>query len=248
MPDAKEYYNRTSQDYVEKWSKIDTESDSPANLFRRKLIRSLIEMARIGPGERVVEIGCGTGLVLKELLKYVKPVYGVDISSEMLKRVQDSVLRDRQVVMVNDFKEIEPDQLDADVILLENDILNLSIPRKYFDKILSLEVFRYLKETRQTLKNVAEIMKPESIFVFTVINLWSANLFPIKFTIRKWLNLVDYETEILQYFTTERAIRKIIKEADLEIIEFRRIDKKLKNTFFLRNFFDTFVISVRKSS
>lgn len=248
MNNAKEYYNRTSRDYVEKWKKIDTEPDSPANSFRRELIRTLIEMAGIKPGDKVIEIGCGTGLVLKELLNYVKPVYGVDVSMEMLRRVQDSVLKDREVIIVKDFQEIEENQPRPEVILLEGDILDLNLPHGYFDKILSLEVFRYIKETSRALSNVAVIMKPESIFVFTVTNLWSADLFPFKFSVRRLLGLVNSKKEIFQYFTTERRIRKTIKEAGLEVTEFRRIDKKLENSPILKSFFDTFVIAVKKAT
>lgn len=246
MSNAKEYYNRTSRNYVEKWRKIYSDPNNPSSHFRLKLIRSLIEMAGIRPGEKVIEIGCGTGLVLKELLNYVKPVYGIDISVEMLRRVQDSILRDRKVVIVKDFKEIKESQLGPEAILLEGDILDLNLPRGYFDKILSLEVFRYIKDTRRALSNIAEIMKPESTFVFTVTNQWSVNLFPIRFLIRKWLGLVDPNKEIFQYFTTEGLIKKAIKEAGLEVIEFRKIDKRLRNIPVLRFFFDTFVIAVKK--
>lgn len=246
MSNAKEYYNRTSRNYVEKWRKIDSEPNNPSSHFRLKLIRSLIEMAGIRSGEKVIEIGCGTGLVLKELLNYVKPVYGIDISVEMLRRAQDSVLRDRKVVIVRDLEEIKESQPGPEVILLEDDILNLNLPHGHFDKILSLEVFRYIKDTRRALSNIAEIMKPESIFVFTVTNQWSANLFPLKFSVRKLLGLVNPEKEIFQCFTTERSIRKIIKKAGLGIIEFRKMDKRFKNIPVLRFFFDTFIIAVKK--
>ncbi len=248
MADAKEYYNRTSKDYVEKWKKIDSDSENLTNQFRLKLIRSVIEMADIRPHDKVVEIGCGTGLVLKELLKYTKPVYGVDVSLEMLKRAQDSVLRDQKVIIVEDFKRAKETEKETDAILLENDILDLEIPEDYFDKILSLEVFRYLKETKKALTNIAKIMKPESVFVFTATNQFSANLFPIKFLIRKWLGLVDVQKEIFQYFTTERSIRKNIREAGLEVVEFRKLDKRLKNFPVLRNFSDTFIIAVKRAN
>ena len=252
MSNAKEYYNRTSRDYVDKWKKIELERDNPTNSFRLKLIHSLIEMANIRSGDKVIEIGCGTGLVLKELLKYVKPIYGIDVSVEMLKRAQDSVLKGRKVVIVNGFKEvfqeIKEGQPEPEVILFENDILDLKLPLNYFDKILSLEVFRYIKETKTALNNAVRIMKPESIFVFTVTNQWSANLFPIKFLIRKWLGLINPKREIFQYFTTEKSIRKAIKEVGLEVVEFRKIDKRLKNIPILRFFFDVFIIAVKKST
>ena len=88
-------------------------------------------------GDTIVEIGCGTGLVLKELLKITKPIYGTDISTQMLERVRDSLLKDRNVSIVNNFTEVLNNR-ESDVFLMQNDLLELNLPKNYFDKIISM--------------------------------------------------------------------------------------------------------------
>ncbi len=274
MGNAKEHYDKTSREYVQKWQDMDRQSSFNTSFyFRKKIMEAVLEIARVEKNDRVIELGCGTGLVLRELLNKIKRVFGTDISPEMLKRVQDSTLKDKKVVIAENFLDADTRHRDTEVLLMPNGVSRLDLPKNYFDKILSVEVLRYVDDLENALCNIAAVMKADSRFVFTITNFWSSSLFPIKFSIRKILGLVNPRKELLQYFVTEKSIRRHLKTAGLEIVEFRKmgllfanpllkkfiknqtraekiykLDRKLSNKPILGKFADTFVIAVKKST
>jgi len=202
MNNAKEYYNINSENYVSKWDLSPKGLQKPANYYRLEIIKSIFNLAQIKSSDKVLEIGCGTGLVLREILKITKPVYATDISVEMLNRVKDSLLKDKNVRIFEDFSNLNNIEPSLDILLMQNDLLKLNLPKSYFDKIISMEVVRYIDDLPQSLKNVKEIMKQDSIFVFTATNLYSLSFFPVKYTIRKMFKKIDKNKELMQYFVT----------------------------------------------
>ena len=253
MNNVQSYYDTHSSEYVEKWDLSEDGIRKPANYYRLEIINSIIKLASIKPGDRVVEIGCGTGLVLKELLKITKPVYGTDISREMLERAKSYI----------------GDEV-SNVILTKNDILELNLPKNYFDKIISMEVLRYVEDMPKALINVKRIMKNNSTLVFTVTNVFSFSFFPLKYYVRKLFHMIDTKTELSQYFVTECRIKKEIKKSGLEIISFKklnllsfnpvvksivhtrtgaknivRLDAILSKIPIIKNCFDTFILAVK---
>ena len=272
MNNAREHYNKGSHGYAEKWENINIDPDDPRNYFRKRLMEVVLKMsAPLSSNTRVVEIGCGNGLVLREVLKYTNKVFGTDIAIEMLRRVADTTLKDKKVVITDNFLNLGDN--DAEVILKENDFLNLDLPGNYFDRILSVEVLRYIDDIDICFKKCRAIMKQDSLFIFTTTNLWSFSLFPIKYSIRKALGIVDSKMELSQYFVTEKLLRGKLKKSGLRIVGFKRvgflsmnpiarkfirgeklsakiydIDRVLAHIPILRNFFDTFIVAAKHLS
>jgi SAM-dependent methyltransferase len=145
----------------------------------------------------------------------------------------------------------------------------LHLPGGYFDKILSLEVLRYVDDLDRAFINIRKIMKENTVFVFTLTNLWSLSFFPLKYSLRKRLGLLDEKNELSQYFVTEKIVRKKLKEKELKIIRFEKlnlfsanpllarivknrkwaekiilIDKQLSKYSIINKFYDTFLIAV----
>ena len=133
-----------------------------------------------------------------------------------------------------------------------------------------MEVLRYIDDVPKSLQNVKKIMKQESIFVFTVTNLWSFSLFPIKYSIRKLFHRINKKEELLQYFVTENGIKREIANAGLTLVSFKKLnmlsfnplierlvktdiqaqkimrwDRVLSKVPILNNFFDTFILAVK---
>jgi len=268
---AKNYYNQTSHDYVQKWGALEQKPNNPSHYYRKALMGEVLRMSNIKRGERVIEIGSGTGLILREVCQRTDWVFGTDVSLEMLKRAAESVLKRYKVNIVDDFSLIDK-YTPNEIWLTVNDFLDLKLPKNYFDKILSVEVLRYIDRLGQCLENVKQIMNNNSLFIFTITNLWSFSFFPIKFFLRRKMGLVGKD-ELQQYFVTEGAIRKMLKNAGYEIVEFIRFgfltanplarrlikneiifeklfnfDKKLAQMPIFNRFFDTFIVSIRKVS
>ena len=87
-----------------------------------------------------------------------------------------------------------------------------------------MEVLRYIDDVPKVLTNMKNIMKTDSVFVFTVTNFWSFSFFPVKYYIRKLLNKVNSRNELLQYFVTESGIKKQINEAGLKVESFKKLN------------------------
>ena len=265
MSNAREYYDRTSSEYAAKWAHLDPDTQDPGLYLRGRLIEAVVDMADIQPGEQVIEIGCGTGLVLKEVLRRTRPVFGTDVSADMLEQGKKSVLSDVDVQIVPEFTDsLSP----ADVYLTVGDIQNLSLSPGSFDVVLSLEVLRYVDDVDRALRSVRGILGDKSRFVFSVTNPMSSSLFPLKYRTRNKLGRVDPESELLQYFETERSIRRKVHSAGLQIVDFRRnalpivrrlmlrsgasrakaekverIESRFSEVPLVRTFFDTFLVS-----
>jgi SAM-dependent methyltransferase len=217
---AQQFYDTHSEDYASKWSRIDADPGRPSHVYRKEMINTLIEIAGVHAGERVVEIGCGTGLVLDELLKRTRPVWGTDISIEMLHRAREALAGARVEIVPT----VEGVHVDADLYLVRDDFLSLSLPHGAFDKILSMEVLRYVGDLRRALRNVCDVMDDDTVFAFTHTNIWSTSLFPVKYSLRKKLRRVDAGNELVQYFVTERALRRALRESSLRVVETRKLN------------------------
>jgi len=109
--------------------------------------RQLIDQAQLQPGQRVVEIGCGTGN-LTMLVKALHPaveVVGLDPDPKALDRARCKADRQRVVL-----------QLDRGF----SD--ELPYPNESYDRVLSAFMFHHLSrdERRQTLHEVRRVLRP----------------------------------------------------------------------------------------
>ncbi|HET8579915.1 MAG TPA: class I SAM-dependent methyltransferase [Nitrospiraceae bacterium] len=270
MATPEAYYNQHSRSYVEKWNRLDVDPGNPSNCFRRLLMDTILQISELQGHHNIVEVGCGTGLLLKEILEHTNRVYGVDISREMLGRAVDSTLTGRKALILEDASTIDTVASSGEVLLAVDDLMSLRLPRDYFDRIISLEVLRYIRDLDMCLANVLAIMKADSRFVFSVTNFWSFSFFPLMFRLRAWLGLVRKD-ELAQYFMTERALGRRLRRAGLEIVRCERLglllvnpwvqpfikspsvakrirdlDRVLTGLPIFRHFADTFVVTARK--
>jgi SAM-dependent methyltransferase len=253
---------------VEKWSESDLSSDVPAAIYRRTMVETLVDLAGVQRGTRAVEIGAGTGLVLRELLRRTRPVVGTDVSIEMLRRAREIFAPELRVEIVD---ELPASLDDADLFLMQDDVLEPRLPAGRFDAILSMEVLRYIGDLERALRNVRSLLADDGVFVFTVTNRWSLSLFPVKYELRRVLGRVDPENELMQFFVTEGGTRRTLSDVGFEPVELRRLnavtfnplvrrfvasgdaarraiamDRRLERVPGLNKLFDTLVVSARK--
>jgi ubiquinone/menaquinone biosynthesis C-methylase UbiE len=109
--------------------------------------RRLVELADVRPGQRVLEIGCGTGNLLL-LVKRLRPgveVVGLDPDAKALARARRKARREALAV------ELDEGFADA-----------LPYPDAAFDRVLSAFMFHHLEaEDRvEALAEVARVLRP----------------------------------------------------------------------------------------
>lgn len=123
---------------------------SPALLARAtdEIVRALCDWGLVGPDRDVLEIGCGSGRIVRALAPIVRRVTGTDISDGMITEAR------RRCAGL------------ADVHLIRSAGRDLSgVPDDGFDLVLAVDVFPYLVQAggnlaRRHVEEAARVLRP----------------------------------------------------------------------------------------
>jgi ubiquinone/menaquinone biosynthesis C-methylase UbiE len=120
-----------------------------------------IDMIRRLPGVppgRVLDIGCGSGVYLEELLHMGFDGCGMDISDEML-----SVTRTRLAGAVAERR----------LHLAQGDVEHIPFESNAFDLVICIGVFGYLLSDEAAIREILRVLKPGGFFLLNLTNMYS---------------------------------------------------------------------------
>lgn len=109
-----------------------------------------------GTSGRVLEIGCGSGQMLHDLLQRRYEVVGVDLSPGMIEASR---------------RLIQERLPDAKMQLLVGDIESLCFPSASFDVVLAAGVIEYLGSDEKSFREISRVLKPGGVVLLSVRNL-----------------------------------------------------------------------------
>jgi ubiquinone/menaquinone biosynthesis C-methylase UbiE len=176
--------------------------------------RLLLEMAALEPGERVLDIACGTGLVSFPAAEAVAPsggLLGTDLSETM-------VASARELAAARGFSNTDFERMDAE---------SLKVPDESFDVALCALGLMYVPDPDRAFAEMRRVVRPDGRIVAAV---WGARakcgwaeIFPI----------VDsrVESDVCPLFFqlgTGDALRLGMERAGLEELDVRRIETTLE--------------------
>lgn len=130
MKTAEEHYDQLAEIYDKRWKE-----------YNNKTAEEIIKNFKLNDNLRILDAGCGTGILIEKLLK-LNPkviVLGVDISKEMLRIAKIRLGRYRNVK------------------LLKEDIENLKL-REKFDLIISNSSIHYLYNLDKVIINFKSLL------------------------------------------------------------------------------------------
>ncbi|HVN95533.1 MAG TPA: class I SAM-dependent methyltransferase [Syntrophorhabdaceae bacterium] len=148
-PEQKNIWSTWSEDYFKTLYKDVTEY--PALVLRHKYILDLFDL----DGKKILDIGCGPGEMVKDLLSRGCQVFGMDIAEGMLKVARNN---------------LEKWSGNGAFGFGCGDIEHLSFKDKTFDGVVCAGVIEYLKEDSKSLGELNRILRKDGELILTVRN------------------------------------------------------------------------------
>jgi len=117
-------------------------------ISRQRFALEMVEAA-IPPSSRILEAGCGAGVMAAKLIKRGYAVWGIDLAEPMIRQARQ--LCDSEPFGVGDIEHIP-------------------FPDNTFDVVVSLGVMEYLESDEQALREVWRVLKPGGRAVIAIPN------------------------------------------------------------------------------
>lgn len=139
----------------------DSESYNLRYLTSEKLREKNRIMGLIGRPEkydRILDLGCGPGIITESLLDISDKVYGIDLSEDMIE---------------NAVKRFNDKEISSRLFFSVGDAEKLDFPDYYFDVVVCLGVLRYLDSLEKGLKEIHRVLRPGGALVGTFYSRYS---------------------------------------------------------------------------
>lgn len=149
--------------------------------------------ARLPKGSEILDVGCGSGPVIRYLRERGYRPVGVEPAQAM----RSAALAANPCVQVLD--------ATADALPFENE---------RFHAVFAIEVYRYLDEQdcRAGYEEAFRVLKPGGYFLFTLANRYALHGFPLFYHCKRLLNLVLRRETHYDHFTTPGATKRQLED------------------------------------
>jgi len=168
----------------------------------RSIAEQAIPLMELKPGERVLDLGCGSGWATRQLARLVAggpqgagQVVGLDISDEMIRRARAHS------------REFE------NALFVWGSAAEIPWEENYFHKVLSIESFYYYPDQPRVLAELVRVMVPGGR-LFILINLYRDNPFSLR-----WVEALKVPVQM----RSEREYVQLLEAHSFEAVQARRI-------------------------
>jgi len=141
MADNRSYYDSFAKTYDDK------RSDGYHRLIDDLEIDAVTQYCK---GKKVLEAGCGSGLLLQQLNRIASFLVGTDLSKNML-----DIAKTRHSITA------------------QSDLRSLPFPTNFFDTVVSFKVLAHIQPVQSVLKELTRITAPDGILALEFYNPYS---------------------------------------------------------------------------
>ncbi|MEZ4447419.1 MAG: class I SAM-dependent methyltransferase [Polyangiaceae bacterium] len=124
-------------------------SSLPIRLIEQRRLKHIVDLVDARPGDRILEVGCGGGHVLRQFPK--AKLTGIDVSGVMLEKAERNLR-------------------GYDVTLKKGELDELGIEDDSFDAIVCTEVLEHIVDPDKVLRGIARVARPGARVVITFPN------------------------------------------------------------------------------
>jgi len=145
---ARDYYDRN---YVKDARDPRVYPELP---IRHQYILDMLEPT--GPARRVLDVGCGSGIMVVDLARQGHSVWGIDVAPEMIRKTR--LLAAEELI---DGQAPE---------LCVGTIESLPFAAEYFDVVIAAGVIEYLEEDAAALRELRRVLRPGGVLIASFRN------------------------------------------------------------------------------
>ena len=121
------------------------------SLVKRVEWELILDLLSPGPGEFLLDAGCGTGIFTMDMLSCGARVVGIDLSLSMIRRARHKARTSR-------------------LRILSADIIRLPFPENSFDKAVSITALEFIPDARKAVKELFRVTRSGGPVVVATLN------------------------------------------------------------------------------
>lgn len=127
---------------------------------RKRIVLDLVRSHAQGNPLKILDMGCGTGILTRALLDEKHSVASLDCSRRMLEKLEDS---------------LKDSRCDTFLGTYLGNVAGTSFPAEDFDAIICIGVFQYQLNDDDLLREISRILKKGGFCIYTLPNLLRLN-------------------------------------------------------------------------
>lgn len=182
------------------------EGSTPVALLFNERLRCVVDLVAPARDGRVLEVGCGPGLLLTRLGDGQFQLFGLDCSPEMI-------------------TEAKARTAGLRVNLVVGRVEQLPFRVASFDVILALGVLEYLPDLRVSLMEIARLAKPNAFIIVSMLNrlslyrLWERFIYTSWGVLGHWLRGRRMALEPALWLCGQKSMMRMMQACQLEPVD-----------------------------
>lgn len=194
------------------------------NPVRFGYFRGVLEREGVAarPGQALLDVGCGGGLLAEEFARLSFAVTGIDPAPETI----DTAKRHAQASGLSiDYRVGVGEQLPFDA--------------RSFDHVVCCDVLEHVDDLDRVIGEIARVLRPGGFFLYDTVNRTFASKIAVIKTMQEWRATAFAEpgSHVWERFITPRELTSAVERHGLRQVEMRGIESRrnpLRNCLDLR--------------